>query len=100
RVASLMYHALATLPGDGVLVPTHTGTTGRIVSRCKPQVWIIAPSREPAVCQGLAFSYAVYPVDLSGKANDNWRAFASKWLKQLGIRGKRVMLVAGPSTRN
>jgi len=99
RMASLVEHALHTIPVDAVLVPTHTGTTGRIVSRCKPEVWIIAPSHEPAVGQGLAFSFGVYPVDLTSGFKEDWRAFAGKWLKQLGIRGKRVILVAGPSTR-
>lgn len=100
RMASLVEHALITVPIDAILVPTHTGTTARIISRCKPQVWTIAPSRDPAVCQGLAFSYGVYPVDLTDESDEDWRSFAAEWLNQLGITGERVMLVAGPSTRN
>ena len=100
RMASLVEHALLTVPVDAVVVPTHTGTTGRIISRCKPRVWTIAPSHDPAVCQGLAFSYGVYPVDWTEESEDDWRSFAVDWLNRLEIKGSRVMLVAGPSTRN
>ena len=100
RMASLIEHALLTIPIDAILVPTHTGTTGRIISRCKPQVWAIAPSRDHAACQGLAFSYGVYPVERTDESDEDWRSFAAEWLDRLGISGQRVMLVAGPSTRN
>src|SRR4030095_9717913 len=47
RVASLVEQALDTLPCDLVLVPTRGGTTARVISRCKPPVWIVAPSGDP-----------------------------------------------------
>src|SRR5438132_5887719 len=72
RMASLIEHALDTVPSDIVLVPTRGGTTARVISRCKPSVWIIAPSDDAAACQGLAFSYGVYPVDL-GEEPPDWR---------------------------
>jgi pyruvate kinase len=99
RMTSVVEHALDTVPCDLVLVPTRGGTTARVISRCKPQVWLVAPSPDPAVCQGLAFSYGVYPVNLSEEPND-WREFAENWLREHGLRAQRVMLVAGPSPRN
>ena len=80
RMASLVEHALDTVPCDVVLVPTRGGTTARVISRCKPPVWIIAPSSDPAACQGLAFSYGVHPVDLAEEPDD-WREFAANWLR-------------------
>src|SRR6185295_10720819 len=65
RMASLVEHALDTVPCDVVLAPTRAGNTARAISRCKPSVWIVAPVSDPAVCQGLAFSYGVHPVDLA-----------------------------------
>jgi pyruvate kinase len=62
-------------------------------------VWIVAPSRDPAVCQGLAFSYGVHPVDLA-EEQDDWREFAMRWLGENGIAAERVLLVAGPSPRS
>jgi pyruvate kinase len=99
RMASLVEHALDTVPFDAILVPTRGGTTARIISRCKPSVWTIAPSSDAAACQQLAFSYGVHPVDLGEEPSD-WREFAASWLRGHGVAAQRVMLVAGPSVRN
>jgi pyruvate kinase len=99
RMASLVEHALDTVPCDALLVPTRGGTTARAISRCKPPVWIIAPSCDAAACQTLAFSYGVHPVDLSEEPDD-WRQWVARWLREHGVAGERVMAVAGPSARN
>jgi len=99
RMASVVEHALETVPCDLVFVPTRSGINARIISRCKPSVWLIAPSSDAAACQGLAFSYGVYPVDLAEEPAD-WREYAWNWLSEHGIKADRVMLVAGPSPRN
>jgi pyruvate kinase len=99
RMASLVEHAIETVPCDLVLVPTRSGTTPRIISRSKPPRWIISPCTDPAVCQGLAFSYGVYPVDLPEEPDD-WRDFAKQWGPASGVASDRVLLVAGPSPRN
>ncbi len=39
-MASLVEHALDTVPCDLVLVPTRSGTTARCISRFKPHVWM------------------------------------------------------------
>ena len=97
--AAVVEHALETVPCAAVFVPTHTGTTARMISRFKPGVWIASLSRDSAVGQGLAFSYGVYPVDLTEEP-DSWRDFARDWLREQGLSGSVAMLVAGPSTRN
>ena len=99
RMASLVEHALETVPCDLVLAPTRSGTTARVISRCKPPVWIVSPCGDPAACQGLAFSYGVHPVDLAEEPAD-WCEFARRWLPEHGLIANRVLLVAGPSLRN
>ncbi|RBP38039.1 pyruvate kinase [Roseimicrobium gellanilyticum] len=99
RIASLVEHALNTVPCDIALVPTRGGSTARIFSRCKPQVWSIAPSVDPAVCQGLSFSYGVHAVDLEEEPAD-WKEYVRQWLGGHGINATRVIMVAGPSPRN
>ena len=47
RMASLVEHALDTVPCDLLLVPTRAGMVARAISRFKPPVWIIAPSSDP-----------------------------------------------------
>jgi pyruvate kinase len=98
-IASVVEHALETVPCAAVFVPTRTGTTARMISRFKPGVWVAALSRDPAVCQGLAFSYGVHSVQLADEP-DNWRNFARGWLRTQQVPGSVAMLVAGPSMRN
>jgi pyruvate kinase len=99
RMASLVEHALHTVPCDLVLVPTRGGMVARAISRFKPAVWIIAPSSDCAACQNLAFSYGVYPIDLAEEPDD-WREWITRWVRESGITAERVLLVAGPSPRN
>jgi pyruvate kinase len=98
-MARMVEQALANMPFAAVFVPTHTGATARMISRFNPVVWIVGLSRDPAVCQGLVFSFGVYPVQLTGDPG-NWRDFARAWLHEHQLPGAVAMLVAGPSTRN
>lgn len=98
RMASLVEHALDTVPCDLLLVPTEGGTMARVISRCKPPVWILAPCLDPRVAQGLAFSYGVHATDITEDPED-WRAFIEGWLRDNEISAERVMLVAGHSPR-
>src|SRR5580765_1248176 len=99
RMASVVEHALDTVPCDLLLVPTRAGMVARAISRFKPPVWIIAPSSDSTACQNLAFSYGVYPINLAEEPDD-WREWIARWSRENGITAERVMLVAGPSPRN
>ena len=96
---SVVETALETVPCDLLLVTTRGGAVARAISRFKPPVWIVAPSFDPAASQNLAFSYGVHPVDLLEEPDD-WREWATRWVRENGITAERVMLVAGPSPRN
>src|SRR5260370_42698266 len=97
--AMLVDGALELAPCDAVLVPSHDGSTARAVARWRAPVWVVAAGPEPAVMQGLAFSYGVHPVDLDEEPH-NWGGYAQRLLLELGLPGKQVLLVAGPSSRN
>jgi pyruvate kinase len=96
-IATVVEHALDTVPSGAVFVPTRTGTTARMLSRFKPTVWTIALSSDAAVCQGLAFSYGVYPLTLAREPED-WRGFAAAFARDHGLAATTAMLVAGPSS--
>ena len=98
-IALVVENALETVPCAAVFVPTRTGTTARMISRFNPAVWIVAISNDTDVCQGLAFSYGVYPVQL-GEDPENWSVFARQWLREYQVPGAVAMLVAGPSTHD
>jgi pyruvate kinase len=99
RIASLVEYTFETVPCDLALVPTRSGRTARVISGRKPPVWIIAPSPDAAVCQGLAFSYGVHPVNLLDEPED-WRDFAARQSAEHGLNARRAILVAGPSAQN
>ncbi|PTL78119.1 pyruvate kinase [Vitiosangium sp. GDMCC 1.1324] len=95
-VASVVEHALETTPCAAVVVPTQSGTTARMISRFKPSVWVVAASKDPKVCRGLAFSYGVLAVQLPDEPAD-WRRFSVDWVRRHQVAGPLVMLVSGPS---
>ena len=82
-----------------LIVPSGSGYTTRMISRFKLPVWITAVSRRESTCQGLAFSYGVYPVHELDPPKDR-KPFTRKWLKDHRIEGNIVVLTAGPSKRN
>ena len=98
-ITSVLEAALDLVPCAVAFVPTRTGTTARMISRLNPSQWIVALSRDPAVCQELAFSSGVEPVQLLEEPK-NWRDFAQTWLQEHQVPSPVALLVAGPSTRN
>jgi pyruvate kinase len=95
-MATVVEHSLLTVPLAAVFVPTRTGTTARMISRFKPAVWTVALSREAEVCQGLAFSYGVHPVQFKQDPED-WSDYARNWLRENRVPGDLALLSAGPS---
>jgi pyruvate kinase len=95
----LVEHALQTIPCNCIFVPTDTGVTARMISRFNPPVNIVAVCHHASTCQGLMFSYGVFPVEL-GEDPDNWSDFARRWLAEYKVPGSLAMLVAGPTKRN
>jgi pyruvate kinase len=61
-------------------------------------VWIAAVSSQETTCQGLQFSYGVYPVHEPEHPED-WNAFARQWLQTRGVEGDLVILTEGPSSK-
>jgi pyruvate kinase len=94
-IAMLVEGAVTRIPCSAVFVPTRTGHTARMISRYNPPVWVVAVSRDAAVCQGLAFSYGVQAVHVAADPA-NWGEFARSWLKERQVAGPMAMLVAGP----
>jgi len=99
KIASVVEHALHTVSCAAVFVPTRSGATARMISRFKPSVWIASPSESAATCQGLVFSYGVWPIEVVEEPTE-WRDFAKHWLHEQQLPGNIAMLVAGPSQRS
>ena len=98
-IACIVETALDIVRWAAVFVPTLSGTTARMISRLNPSQWIVALSRDPAVCQGLVFSYGVEPAQMLEDPK-NWSDFVQAWLGEHQIPGHVALLVAGPSSRH
>ena len=81
-----------------VIAPTRSGATARSLTRFKLPVWIAAVSSQETTCQGLQFSYGVYPVQEPEHPED-WNGFARQWLQTHGVDGDLVILTEGPSSK-
>jgi pyruvate kinase len=92
--ASLEY----ALPA-AVFVPTHSGATARSVARFRLPSWIVAVSSQEDTCQGLQFSYGIYPVHEPDHPED-WKSYTREWLARKGVEGDLVLLTEGPSSKH
>lgn len=77
-----------------VVTPTKSGATARSISRFRPPMWIVAPSRNETTCQNLQFSYGVYPVQVT-EHPVSWEAYARDWLEQHGLAKGLALLTQG-----
>ncbi|MEW6571639.1 MAG: pyruvate kinase, partial [Nitrospirota bacterium] len=91
--------ALEYISPAAVFVPTHSGATARNIARFRLPVWVVAVSSQEATCQGLQFSYGVFPLH-EAEHPDNWNAFVHKWVCSLNVEGRYVILTEGPSRRH
>jgi pyruvate kinase len=98
-IASVVEHALETVPSVAIFVPTRTGNTARMISRFKPGAWIVALSADAAVCRSLSFSYGVHANQLEDDVDD-WRECATGWFRSSDLKGGMAVLVTGPSQRH
>ena len=82
RMASLVEHALDTVPCEACARADARRDDGaRLFHAANRRSGLVAPSRDPAVCQGLAFSYGVHPVENMEERTD-WRELIERWLRQ------------------
>ncbi len=90
---------LERISPSAIFVPTRSGYTARSIARFRLPVWIAAVSSQETTCQGLQFSYGVYPVHESEHPED-WNGFARQWLQKHSIEGDLVILTEGPSSKH
>jgi len=98
-VALSVQTTLERVSPAAVIVPTRSGYTARNIARFRLPVWITAVSSQEQTCQGLQFSYGVYPVHEPEHPED-WKPFARNWLQSHGLEGNLVVLTEGPSRRH
>jgi pyruvate kinase len=91
--------ALERVSPAAVIVPTRSGASARSIARFRLPMWITAVSSLESTCQGLQFSYGVFPVHEPDHPED-WNPFARNWLRSHGLDGELVILTEGPSSKH
>jgi pyruvate kinase len=98
-IAASVEAALQRITPATVIIPTHSGRTARGIARFRLPAWITALSSEHKTCQDLLFSYGVFPC-FEPDHPDDWQSWSRRWLKDMGLKGRFVVLTEGPSRKN
>ena len=94
-------HAAASLAHDlklqGVIIPTQSGTTARVICSYRPTAPLIAVSTNEAVCRRLALNWGIVPMTSTEADYANPELLCRKVAKscELTRTGRNVLLVAG-----
>ena len=88
--------AVRALQPRYILTPTHTGRTPRRISRFRPERWILAFTRDPAVQRFLTFTYGCCPFLIETERED-WHdlIFDAVRSLELAVPGDLVILTEG-----
>jgi len=96
-----MAHAAVQLAHDleleAIVVPTHTGTTARIMAAHRPLAPTVGACADERICRRMALQWGIVPVKVKqGQARD-WRKICRFIGEQcdLGVSGHDVLLVSG-----
>lgn len=100
EVSEVIAHALQLavhhLNPLAVVIPTRSGAMARQLARYRLPNWITAFSHAEISCQGLQFSYGVYPVKVDCDQQE-WTPFIREWFHQRHLSNGLAILAEGPS---
>ena len=100
-VRESMAHAAVQLTQDleveAIIVPTHTGTTARIMAAHRPLPPAVGVCSDIRICRQMALHWGIVPVHEPRSRVRNWRTICMHISKQcrLGESGHDVLLVSG-----
>jgi len=82
---------------QGILVPTNSGATARVLSAERPGAPLIGVSSNEAVCRRLALNWGVIPLYVTEEVSQNWRALGEQVCEMCALAktGNRMLLVSG-----
>jgi len=82
---------------QGIIVPTRSGSTAKVLSADRPGAPLIGVSSDDAVCRRLSLSWGVVPICIKEKITHDWQGLCNQVAKtcELASTGNRVLLVSG-----
>jgi pyruvate kinase len=100
-IASAVTGMVRHLRLQGIIIPTTSGTTARIIAAARPTAPCMGVSPDAIVCRRLALHWGIVPVLLDEEREArNWRLLSEKiaHTHRLTHSGNTVLLVSGFST--
>jgi len=96
-VASATINLARNLNLQGIIIPTCSGTTTRIISASRPLAPCIGVCSNPLVNQQMALSWGVVPVLVNEPQTHDWRKLCNIINEQVELitEGESVLLVSG-----
>ena len=94
-------NAAATLAHDlklqGIIIPTMSGTTARVISSNRPTAPLVAVSTDEAVCRRLGLNWGIVPMTATDSEYGDWERLCRRIARscELTRTGHSVLLVAG-----
>jgi len=82
---------------QGIIVPTRSGSTAKVLSADRPGAPLIGVSCDDAVCRRLSLNWGVVPICIKEKTTHDWQGLCDQVAKtcELASTGNRVLLVSG-----
>jgi len=94
-------HAVTSLAQDlklqGIVVPTRSGTTAKVLAANRPTAPLLGVSPNRDVCRILALHWGVIPIESQEKESHDWKKLSISISKQCKLTktGNTVLLVSG-----
>ncbi len=93
--------AAATLAHDlklqGIIIPTLSGTTARVISSYRPTAPLVAVSTDPGVCRRLSLNWGIVTMTATESEFGDWEKLCRRVARscELTRTGRNVLLVSG-----
>lgn len=96
-VANAALNLAHDLKLQGIVIPTRSGSTARIISAARPSAPCIGVCSRPEVNRKMALNWGVVPVLVDKPSTQNWRTLCEIINKQVKLTriGHTVLLVSG-----
>ena len=94
-------HAVTSLAQDlklqGIIVPTTSGTTAKVLSADRPTAPLIGVCSNLRICRRMAIHWGVVPFDIEEKVTQNWKTLCKDLSRKCNLTrtGNTVLLVSG-----
>ena len=94
-------HAVTSLAQDlklqGIIVPTRSGTTARILAANRPTAPLLGVSPHTHVCRRLALHWGIIPIDAKEQETHDWKKLSISLSRRCKLTetGNTVLLVSG-----